>query len=400
MIEVRGVSKSFRLYRQPLDRVKERFSRRRYHHVHHALQDVSFHVPSGETLGIIGHNGAGKSTLLKLLSGVLLPDSGSIESSGRVTGLLELGTGFNHELTGVQNIVNNGLLIGMSRAEIAERKPSIIAFSELGDFIDDPMKTYSSGMIMRLAFSIAIHARPDTFLVDEALAVGDAHFQQKCYRAIREFRAGGGSILLVSHDLNAIKVLSDQVLLLDHGRVFEHGPPETVVNSYNFLVARQGNGDQAMSREASAGRDYGDRRAEITAIELRGEDSGAATVSSGEATRIRIAYRIHEPLQQLTVGVLLRDRFGQDIYGTNSFLLEEAPPCGVGEWAVEYCITLNLKPGKYSLSVALHADERHVDTCHHWRDLAGGVEVAGVRGSPFAGICSLPTTLHIHGDDS
>ena len=190
-------------------------------------------------------------------------------------------------------------------------------------------------------------------------------------------------------------MLSDQVLLLDHGRVFEIGRPEAVVNSYNFLVARQGSGNVSLSRDSAASGDYGDRRAEITDIAVRGEDSGAATVSAGEATRIRVGYRIHEALEQLTVGILLRDRFGQDIYGVNSFLLDEAVPCGAGDWTVEFAVTMQLKPGKYSLSVALHADDRHVDTCHHWRDLAGGVEVAGVRGAPFSGVCRLPTQLRV-----
>jgi lipopolysaccharide transport system ATP-binding protein len=395
VIEVEQVSKAFRLYRRPMDRVRERISGKQRHHLHQALDDVSFRVPSGETLGIIGHNGAGKSTLLKLLSGVLLPDSGTMRTGGRITGLLELGTGFNFELNGAQNIQNNGLLIGMSQAEINEQRQAIIEFSELGEFIDEPVKTYSSGMVMRLAFAIAIHARPDTFLVDEALAVGDAHFQQKCYRAIRDFRAGGGSILLVSHDLNAIKMLSDQVLLLNHGRLFDIGEPETVVNSYNFLVAQQGDSNVLISGEGG-GTDYGDRRAEVTALAVRGADSQGSTVSAGEPTRVGIDYRVNEALPELTVGILVRDRFGQDIFGINTFLLGETVPCAEGDWHIEFTVQMNIAPGKYSLTVALHADENHLDTCHHWRDLAGGFEVAGVRGALFSGVCRLPTEVLTH----
>ena len=402
MIEVEQVCKHFRLYRRPLDRVKERLLRRSFHHRHPALVDVSFRVPAGQTLGIIGHNGAGKSTLLKLLSGVLLPDSGRIRAGGRIAGLLELGTGFNVELSGLANIDNNGLLIGMSGEEIAARREAIVAFSELGDFIHEPLRTYSSGMIMRLGFAIAIHAEPDTFLVDEALAVGDAHFQQKCYRAIRAFREGGGSIILVSHDLNAIKVLSDRVLLLDHGRVFEFGEPEAVVNSYNFLVAQQGDDSVTLSGDESdggegGGSDYGDGRARIRELAVRGCASGASTVSAGEATRVRIAYAVAEPLPELTVGILVRDRFGQDIFGTNTFQLGVEAPCAAGEWALEFEVTMALAPGKYSLTVALHTQENHLDSCHHWRDLAGGFEVAGVHGTRFSGICRLPTTVRIPG---
>lgn len=397
MIEVEHVNKHFRLYRRPMDRVKERLLRRSFHHVHHALRDVSFSVAPGQTLGIIGHNGAGKSTLLKLLSGVLLPDSGRIDAGGRITGLLELGTGFNYELSGMANIVNNGLLIGMSREEISERRAAIVAFSELGDFIHEPLRTYSSGMVMRLGFAIAIHAQPDTFLVDEALAVGDAHFQQKCYRAIREFRERGGSILLVSHDLNAIKLLSDQVLLLDHGAVFELGEPEAVVNSYNFLVAQQGDADVVMHTAEGAATDYGDGRAQVQALSIAGQASRASTLSAGEDTVIRVQYRVHEPLPELTAGILVRDRFGQDIFGTNTFQLDLDIPRTPGEWTLEFAVNMALAPGKYSLTVALHTQENHLDTCHHWRDLAGGFEVAGVHGPRFSGVCRLPTTVRSGG---
>jgi lipopolysaccharide transport system ATP-binding protein len=196
MIKVEGISKKFKLYHSPADRLKEIIFRKQYHKDFVALEDISFEIGSGETFGIIGQNGAGKSTLLKILSGIVIPDSGTIHVDGKVTGLLELGTGFNFEMTGLENIYMNGTLIGMSKEEIGRKRQDIIDFSELGDFINEPIKKYSSGMTMRLAFSIAIHADPTCFLVDEALSVGDAYFQQKCIRKIQEFRAGGGSIVL------------------------------------------------------------------------------------------------------------------------------------------------------------------------------------------------------------
>lgn len=396
MIRVRNVGKQFRLYRRPADRLKEIILRRPMHHDHHALTDVSFEVPSGKTLGIIGHNGAGKSTLLKMLNGVLLPDTGTIERGGRITGLLELGTGFNFELTGDRNIDNNGLLIGMSPAEIEERRASIIEFAELGEFIHEPLKTYSSGMVMRLAFSIAIHAEPDTFLVDEALAVGDAHFQQKCYRRIREFRERGGSIVLVSHDLNAIKMLSDEVLLLDHGKVMEVGEPEGVVNVYNFLVARQGDGNAQMTATGGSNPDYGTGEAELLSAEIVGVDSRASTVSSGERVRCVVRYRVNQVLPDLTVGILMRDRFGQDIFGTNSRLMGLEVPLQPGTWEATFEMDLDIAPGKYTLTAALHSETNHLEACYHWRDAAANFEVAGIRGPVYAGICRLRPVLQVN----
>lgn len=395
MIEVDRLSKRFRFYRRPADRLRELILRRSFHQVHQALDEVSFSVASGRSLGIIGHNGAGKSTLLKLLNGVLLPDSGQIRSGGRITGLLELGTGFNFELSGLRNIEHNGLLIGMNAAEIDARREAIIAFAELGDFIHEPLRTYSSGMVMRLAFAIAIHAEPDTFLVDEALAVGDAHFQQKCYRSIRDFRARGGSIILVSHDLNAIKMMCDEALLLDHGKVLEWGEPERVVNVYNFLVARQNDAQLALEHSSPEHTEYGTREAEILAVSLLGEDSGADTVSSGEQVSIRLRWQNHQTLPGLTAGILIRDRFGQDIFGTNTELLAQPLPLAAGHWQLDFKLALNIAPGKYTLTVALHEDENHIEHCYHWQDSALRFEVAGVRGARFAGLCRLLPELAI-----
>lgn len=395
MIRVTNIGKRFRMYSSPADRLKEIVFRKVLHHNHDALKGVSFEVQSGETLGIIGHNGAGKSTLLKMLSGVLLPDTGTIERGGRITGLLELGTGFNFELSGERNIENNGLLIGMTVEEIAERREAIIAFSELGEFIHEPLKTYSSGMVMRLAFSIAIHAEPDTFLVDEALAVGDAHFQQKCYKRIQEFRERGGSILLVSHDLNSIKMLCDKVLLLDHGQVIEQGDPEQVVNSYNFLVASMGDGNAQLSRKIGATTDYGTGEAELLDVGLLGLDSLANVVSSGERVSCKVRYRINHEIPDLTVGMLVRDRFGRDIFGTNSHLLGYAVPVAPGVWEADFEMDLDIAPGKYTLTAALHSEMNHLDACYHWKDAAANFEVAGVRGPLYSGICRLRPELRI-----
>src|SRR6056297_3437905 len=204
MIHVNSICKNFYLYQKPVDRLKEIFLKRCFHREHHALKEVSFEVKQGETFGIIGENGSGKSTLLKIITGILLPDSGHFHVDGRITGLLELGTGFNHEFSGLENIYMNATYIGMEKQDIHKKLDAIIAFTELGEFIHEPIKTYSSGMLMRLAFSIAYHADPACFVVDEALSVGDAHFQQKCIKTLKDFKNSGGSIVFVSHDLNSV----------------------------------------------------------------------------------------------------------------------------------------------------------------------------------------------------
>ena len=239
MISVRNISKTFKLYQTPSDRLKEIVLRRCYHKEFQALKNLSFEVQEAETLGIIGENGAGKSTILKILTGILMPDTGSVHVTGKIAGLLELGTGFNAEFSGVDNIFYNATYLGLSRREIEERLDKIIEFTELKDFIHEPIKTYSSGMVMRLAFSVAIHADPQAFVVDEALSVGDAYFQQKCMRKIKEFKNNGGSIIFVSHDMNAVKVLCDSAILLDKGMMIDYGEPRDIIDFYHGMIMKK-----------------------------------------------------------------------------------------------------------------------------------------------------------------
>ena len=354
------------------------------------MRDISFTVAAGETLGILGKNGAGKSTLLKIITGVLLADGGNFQVEGKITGLLELGTGFDADLNGLQNITSNGLLIGMSMTEIAAQKQAIIDFSELGDFIYEPIRTYSSGMIMRLAFSIAIHANPRCFVVDEALSVGDAHFQQKCMHRIKRFRQEGGSILFVSHDLNAIKMLCDRAIVLDQGVVVADGSPEDAVNPYNRLIADL----EEQSQRQEMG--YGSNEAEITAVKLWGQDSRGRVVTAGEKTHIEISFKINTPIEDLTVGIMKRDRFGQDIFGTNSHHLGlDFEPQRDIHYKALFELDMDIAPGKYTLTVALHSRENHIELCYHWRDNIETFEVAGTRGHIFSGVCRLPTKVKL-----
>ncbi|MBK5938435.1 ABC transporter ATP-binding protein [Halochromatium roseum] len=397
MIEAIGLTKTFKLYRSPSDRLLESLLRKPRHRRYIALDEVSFAVEPGETLGILGRNGAGKSTLLKLLMGVLLPDRGELRLSGKLTGLLELGTGFDTSLTGLQNIERNGRLLGMSGQEIADRRAEIIAFSELGDYIGEPLRTYSSGMTMRLAFAIAIHADPACFLVDEALSVGDAHFQQKCIRRIKQFRDQGGSLIFVSHDLNAVKVLCDRAIVLERGRVVAAGTPDAAVNAYNRIIADLDEDAplQASVDEAVGG--YGNRALELIGGELCGEVSGADLVSAGEPVSVCLRIKAQQRIEDFTLGILIRDRFGQDVFGTNSYFLGQPLTASAGErLTVELCFPMNLAPGKYTLTAALHSAHNHLQDCYHWCDNLLRFEVAGIIGPVFYGIARLEPRMRVY----
>lgn len=393
MIHAEALSKTFKLYRSPADRLKEILTGRTYGRKFHALKGVSFTVQAGETLGIIGQNGAGKSTLLKILTGVLLPDAGTVHIAGKITGLLELGTGFNPDFTGLQNIHLNGALLGMSRGEIAAKLDRIVAFSELQDFIYQPLKTYSSGMVMRLAFAISIHADPKAFVVDEALSVGDAYFQQKCMARIRQFKEAGGAIVFVSHDLNSVKVLCDKALLLDEGAIVSEGDPDTVVDSYNFLLARKSEQCQkSLQEDFQQGMAYGNSKVEIVKVELlndRGIETGV--FASGEGCTIAVTLHAKEDIEDLTVGILIRDKYGQDIFGTNTYhmktplRLQNDENCRVRYRIDEF----NLGPGKYTLTVAAHQQDTHVHECYQWIDKIQSFEVVSGGDFVFIGLSRL-----------
>lgn len=397
MITVANLTKRFKLYRTPSDRLKEIFLRRSYHKEFVAVDNVSFRVGRGETLGIVGRNGAGKSTLLKLLSGVLLPESGSMIIEGRMTGLLELGTGFNSEFTGSQNILMNGTYLGLSRYQINERIKKIIAFSELGDFIHEPIKTYSSGMVMRLAFSIAIHADPVCFLVDEALSVGDAHFQQKCIQRIKQFKSEGGSIIFVSHDMNAVKVLCDNAILMEHGSIIADGSPDNVINEYNYMLAKATQGE-SIDQHNYKSQSYGNRKVQIKNIELlTASKENAEVITSGSKFTIVIKISAMQNVSELSIGLMIRDRFGQDIFGTNSFHLGKAPDIRKGEqssWRFTFN-EFNLGPGKYTITVAAHRGDTHVAECFEWIDYAKSFEVVSGSSTFFTGLIRLSPSLEI-----
>lgn len=403
IIQVEGLSKSFALYSSPTDRLREALLGGVRHVQHQALRNIQFSLAPGEALGVIGANGAGKSTLLKLILGVLEPDAGSIQARGRLTGLLELGTGFDPEATGRQNIALNAGLMGLSPEEIERITPEVIDFAELGPFIDSPLRAYSSGMAMRLGFSVAYHARPSAFVVDEALSVGDARFQQKCMDKIRAFKAQGGSLLFVSHDLHAVKTICDRVLVLHRGEVAALCAPEEAVQVYYRLIApsQAASGFLASSQQAS---DYGEKSVRITSVTLA-SNSLAQVVLPGhvlahDAEELVFASgapaELHIDLQSdiaycASVGLLIRDRFGQDIFGLNTAMADHAVALVAGQATrLTFHLDLRLAPGRYSITVAVHSGTHHTDNCQHWWDNALSFEVSGFQGRPFSGVIDLP----------
>jgi len=389
LLELVEVKKSFRLYARPVDRLKEALLGHKHHRDHLALDRFSLVVRQGESVGVLGRNGAGKSTLLKVIVGVLLPDGGIVRHAGRITGLLELGTGFDPSLSGRENIDINGRLLGMDAAEVRRKIDDIVAFSELEHFIDAPVRTYSSGMVMRLGFSIAIHAEPECFVVDEALSVGDARFQQKCMARIRAYRESGGGILFVSHDVNAIKMVCNRAIVLEQGRVLFDGEPEQAVSHYFRLIAGTSPGMQLQVE--SEGRSYGQMQIRIAAATLYDQDGGAtAKFVCGQDAALEL--RIESDIDaELTVGFLIRDRFGQDIFGTNTALLSRTVRFRAGtESMCRFAFPVRLAPGAYTVTVAIHSERTHVHNCQHWIDHALELEVSTFGDQVFTGLCALP----------
>lgn len=391
ILEVKNVSKIYKMYKDNFDRLKELFLNKPYHREFISNNNISFDLYEGETLGIIGVNGAGKSTILKIIAGVINPSSGEVIRHGRVTALLELGTGFNDELSGYENIFLNGTLIGMTHQECEQKAKEIITFSELSDYINEPIKTYSSGMKMRLAFSISIYSEPQILIVDEALSVGDAHFAAKCTKALREKKEQNMSIIYVSHDLNSLKLLCDRVLLLNHGEVVQDGIPETVINSYNFLISKLNDSEENMSlKNSNSLSSYGTFDVEILKVTVKGEKSNSNIISSGEEATIEIKITSKKDLSNMTVGIMIRDRFGQDIFGTNTYHHKQSIDFKAQtDYVCTYKMPLNIGSGKYSVTAALHSSDTHLQNCSHWLDNATDFEIAGVVGAVFTGMVKL-----------
>jgi ABC-type polysaccharide/polyol phosphate transport system ATPase subunit len=356
-VEGHELSKAYRLYRTPKDRIKEVLfaGRRRFHEEVWALRDVSLRVPPGATLGIIGDNGAGKSTLLEILAGTVFPSRGRVHVEGRISAILALGAGFNPEFSGRENVLVNGAILGLNEKEMKARLPAIEAFAEIGDFVDRPVRTYSSGMYVRLAFAVAISVDPDVLIVDEALAVGDQYFQKKCIDRINEFRQAGKTILFCSHNLYQVQMICDQVIWLAEGRIRQIGDARTVCADYeSFQRARQAAAQRKLpARPARLTADEHPRIAEVT-LGAPGEP-GRTTFETGDGLELTVAYEVPRPPVTVNVGVVLARNDDLRVYGTGTHVEELTLPTSSGR--VTFTLpALPLLAGEYHFHVHLLDD--------------------------------------------
>ena len=421
MIRVQGLTKVYKLYARKKDRLLDALglSHAQNAQEHYALRDVSFTIDAGETVGIIGVNGAGKSTLLKIITGVLTPTDGTVEVGGRISALLELGAGFNMEYTGRENIYLNGTMMGYSREEVDARMDEILRFADIGEFVDQPVKSYSSGMFVRLAFALAINIDPEILVVDEALSVGDVFFQAKCFRKFEEFKKQGKTILFVSHDLSTIVRYCDRVILLEQGKKVAEGEPKEIIDLYKKLLtgteadkaaarreaaecavgaevgtAQNGNGESEGKTESdqraeapriltseTGGTDwkkrlslnpqvseYGDFRAEIVDVAIEDENGRITdTLLKGAPFTIRYRVHFHETVKDPIFTFTFKTSRGTDVTGTNTMIerqfIEEGAP---GEtYEVSFRQQMNLQGGDYLLSISCTGFEEGELKAHH-----------------------------------
>jgi lipopolysaccharide transport system ATP-binding protein len=404
-ISASGLGKKYKRYPGHWYRLAEWLSGGRYraHEELWALKDVTFTVEAGEAVGIVGQNGAGKSTLLKLIVGTTQASEGEFQVDGQVAALLELGMGFHPEFDGRRNATMALQMMGYSEQAAKEILPEIVEFSELEDFMEQPLRTYSSGMQMRLGFAVATARRPAILIIDEALSVGDAYFQHKCVRRIREFKELGTTMLFVSHDPAAVKTLCDRALLLDQGILIREGPAEAILDYYGALIAqreKEAAVDQRPIQEKRARTRSGDGKVKITDVKMRdreGEDSLSFT--TGEPARIHCRFLVVEDLEDYTVGILIRDRLGNEVFGANTFYLglETEPVVAGDEVEVVFDLALSLGYGHYALTVAVHSPLGHMDENHDWIDNVLSFQVLPGDTYRFAGVASLPVKAEIRG---
>lgn len=401
MLTARNLSKLYRLYDRPVDRLRESlpFGGKR-HQEFWALRNVDLEIADGETFGIVGPNGGGKSTLLQILAGILEPTTGRVVTKGRVAALLELGAGFNPEFSGRENVYINGEILGLPRDEIDQKMESIERFAGIGQFIERPVRTYSSGMYVRLAFSTAIHVDPEILIVDEALAVGDAVFANRCVAKFEELKSSGVTIVFVSHDMGLVKQICDRAIFLEGGVVQAAGEPKDVINHYvgTVLAPEAETQEPELSpdletADLEATHRHGDGQSQITALELLGADGQPTrTLDSGERATIRIRVAFEEAQPSPMIGILLRTRNGLEVFGTNTSIEQaDLPAVQPGdELEVEFEIACLLTPQEYTLTVATQHPSGH---SQDWLDDAISFQVLAEKRR--AGVADLPVEVRV-----
>lgn len=404
VIELRNVSRQYEMQRARRRSLQETFiSFFRRQPQERALfwpvRDLSFAIYPGDCVGIIGPNGAGKSTLLKLITGILPPTTGDLMVNGRISSLLELGAGFHPDLTGRENIYLNGSIYGLSRRQMDQRLDAIIDYAELDEFIDTPIKHYSSGMYVRLGFAVAIHTDPDLLLVDEVLAVGDASFQRKCLSSIQHFRDQGGTLLFVTHDLNSIQSICKRVLWLEHGKIQAEGHPTDVIMAYLQHLGqkeeerrqREGKTPSTSTEEAPppTPRRWGSGLVRITAVELcDAANQSHSTFHNGDALKIRLHYQADQPVEQPVFGLAIHHQNGTHICGPNTKFDELPIPRVEGAGVIDYCIpSLPLLEGDYTVSVAV-VDAALAET-YDYHDRLYPFQVYRGKAKEFYGLVTL-----------
>lgn len=401
VMRAEGIGKSFRTHSSEWHRILSWFlPARQARHEKKILHDINFKVDAGEAVGIVGQNGAGKSTLLKILAGTMQPTSGRVHVDGRVAALLELGMGFNPDMTGRANALNTAGLMGFSREQAEAVLPDIEDFAEIGEYFDQPIRIYSSGMQVRLAFAVATAFRPEILIVDEALSVGDAYFQHKSFDRIRQFRAAGTTLLLVSHDRAAIVSLCDRAILIDKGVVRMDGHPESVLDLYNAIIAekegytvRQTIGEDGRARTTS-----GSGEAAIDKVMLL-DDAGAETdiLKVGARVTLQIDTSLLADIPGLVVGYMIKDRLGQPVFGTNTYHLGKPLQAleAREKLSLRFTFDVNFGEGNYSVAIALHEGDTHLGRNYCWQDLALTFSVVNTDQSRFVGISWAPPELEL-----
>jgi lipopolysaccharide transport system ATP-binding protein len=408
MIQISNVSKAYKRYDRKYGRLAEWLGLGIHHEPIRVLRDISFEVAQGQSVGIIGINGAGKSTLLKIIAGTTRPSSGSVHKAGPVSALLELGMGFHPEFTGRQNCRVSGQLQGFRAGEIEALIPEIADFAQIGDYFDQPLRTYSSGMQIRLAFALATARRPSILIVDEALSVGDVFFQHKSFDRIRQFKQQGTTLLFVSHDRSAIQTLCDRAILLDKGAVIEDGDPESVTDMYNALIAVKENdarndaqnGPVTVTSLASGRKQTvsGTGQATVEQIALLNEkDIAAEYIGVGESVTLCIRVRVHDNLDTLVLGFGIKDRLGRFMYGTNTWHTDQVLRRPVKDAAYEFRISFpaSLGEGSYSIVTALTDKDTHLSANYEWKDLALVFNVVNMDKKQFVGCLWLEPNIEV-----